>query len=152
MRIAQAAAALRQPVSTFVLGVAVREADMVLAGADVTLIPAEQFDALMASPEIPDQAPRLLSATSRPRRFTRECATAVQGAGATRARTLDRVDHVTRSLVADLAGVDYAAATVAVEVQVKGLLTWCARQGSNLRPSDSKSARSDRIQHHHSLR
>jgi uncharacterized protein (DUF1778 family) len=70
-RIAQAAAACRQSVSAFVLAAAVREADMVLARADVTLMPAEQFDALMDSLEIPDQAPRLLEAASRPRRFTR---------------------------------------------------------------------------------
>jgi uncharacterized protein (DUF1778 family) len=70
-RIAQAAAARQQSVSTFVLAAAVREADMVLARADVTLMPVEQFDALMDSLEIPDQAPRLLEAASRPRRFKR---------------------------------------------------------------------------------
>jgi uncharacterized protein (DUF1778 family) len=70
-RIVQAAAARQQSVSTFVLAAAVREADRVLARADVTLMPAEQFDALMDSLEIPDQAPRLLEAASRPRRFTR---------------------------------------------------------------------------------
>jgi uncharacterized protein (DUF1778 family) len=70
-RIAQAAAARRQSVSTFVLAAAVREADRVLARADVTLMPAAQFDALMDSLEIPDQAPRLLQAAGRPRRFTR---------------------------------------------------------------------------------
>src|SRR5664280_2523294 len=48
-RIAQAAAARQQSVSTFVLAAAVREADMVLARADVTLMPVEQFDALMDS-------------------------------------------------------------------------------------------------------
>jgi uncharacterized protein (DUF1778 family) len=70
-RIAQAAAARRQSVPAFVLAAAVREADMVLARADVTLMPAEQFDALMDFLEIPDQAPRLLETASRPRRFTR---------------------------------------------------------------------------------
>lgn len=70
-RISQAAAARRQSVSTFVLAAAMREADMVLARADVTLMPAEQFDALMDALEIPDPAPRLLEAASRPRRFTR---------------------------------------------------------------------------------
>jgi len=44
---------------------------MVLARADVTLMPAEQFDTLMDSLEIPDQAPRLLEAATRPRRFKR---------------------------------------------------------------------------------
>jgi uncharacterized protein (DUF1778 family) len=70
-RITQAAAARQQSVSTFVLAAAVREADMVLARADVTLMPAAQFDALMDSLEISDQAPRLLQAASQPRRFTR---------------------------------------------------------------------------------
>jgi len=70
-RIAQAAAARQQSVSTFVLAAAVRGADMVLARADVTLMPAEQFDTLMDSLEIPDQAPRLLEAATRPRRFKR---------------------------------------------------------------------------------
>src|SRR5664280_2032316 len=64
-RIAQAAAARQQSVSTFVLAAAVREADVVLARADVTLMPVEQFDALMDSLEIPDQVPRLLEAASR---------------------------------------------------------------------------------------
>lgn len=40
----------------------------------------------------------------------------IEGIGATQARTLDRVDHMARSLVADLTGAGYAAVTVAVEV------------------------------------
>jgi predicted XRE-type DNA-binding protein len=40
----------------------------------------------------------------------------VEGVGATQARTLDRVDHMARSLVADMTGSDYA--TVAVNVTV----------------------------------
>jgi uncharacterized protein (DUF1778 family) len=70
-RIAQAAAALHQSISAFVLSAAVRAADVVLARADTTLIPAEQFDALMSSLELPDEAPRLLEVASRPRRFSR---------------------------------------------------------------------------------
>jgi len=70
-RIAQAAAAMDQSISAFVLSAAVREADVVLARADTTLMPAEQFDALMSSLEVPDEAPTLLDAASRPRRFSR---------------------------------------------------------------------------------
>ncbi|HEX5204782.1 MAG TPA: DUF1778 domain-containing protein [Actinoplanes sp.] len=70
-RIAQAAAARHQSLSAFVLTAAVREADRVLARADVTLMPVEQFDALMGSLEVPDEAPGLLAAAVRPRRFTR---------------------------------------------------------------------------------
>ena len=70
-RIAQAAALLHQTISAFVLLAAVREADLVLARADTTLMPAEQFDALMSSLQAPDEAPRLLEAASRPRRFSR---------------------------------------------------------------------------------
>jgi uncharacterized protein (DUF1778 family) len=70
-RITQAAAAMHQSISAFVLSAAVREADVVLARADRTLMPAEQFDLLMSSLEVPDEAPRLLEAASRPRRFSR---------------------------------------------------------------------------------
>jgi len=70
-RIALAAAAMHLSISAFVLSAAVREADLVLARADTTLMPAEQFDALMSSLEVPDEAPRLLEAASRPRRFSR---------------------------------------------------------------------------------
>jgi uncharacterized protein (DUF1778 family) len=70
-RITQAAAVCRQSVSAFVLAAAVREADVVLARADTTLMPAEQFDALIDSLDISDSAPRLLDAATRPRRFMR---------------------------------------------------------------------------------
>jgi uncharacterized protein (DUF1778 family) len=70
-RIARAAAALRQSVSAFVLAAAVREADRVLARSDVTMMPAEQFDALMDALETADQAPHLLEVAGRPRGFTR---------------------------------------------------------------------------------
>ena len=57
--------------STVVLAAAVREADMVLARAEVTLMPVEQSGALMDSLEIPDKAPRLLEAAGRPHRLQR---------------------------------------------------------------------------------
>jgi uncharacterized protein (DUF1778 family) len=70
-RIAQAAAAMHQSISAFVLSAAVREADVVLARTDTTLMPAAQFDALMSSLEVPDEAPTLQDAASRPRRSSR---------------------------------------------------------------------------------
>jgi uncharacterized protein (DUF1778 family) len=70
-RIIQAAAACRQSVSAFVLAAAVREADVVLARADTTLMPAEQFDALIDSLDTPDTSPRLLDAAAQPRRVAR---------------------------------------------------------------------------------
>jgi uncharacterized protein (DUF1778 family) len=70
-RITEAARARHQSVSAFVLAAAMREADKVLARTDVTLMPAEQFDALMESLEIPDGASHLVEAASRPRRFKR---------------------------------------------------------------------------------
>jgi hypothetical protein len=42
----------------------------------------------------------------------------VEDVGATQARTLDRVDHMIRSLVADMTGVDYATVAVTVEVEL----------------------------------
>lgn len=70
-RIVRAAALEKSSVSAFVLAAALRRADEVLARADVTLMPAEQFDALMASLDVPDEAPALAAIAARPRRFTR---------------------------------------------------------------------------------
>ena len=70
-RITRAASVRRQSVSAFVLAAAVREADLVLARADVVLMPAEQFDALLGSLEIADEAPGLRAAAVRARRFAR---------------------------------------------------------------------------------
>jgi uncharacterized protein (DUF1778 family) len=70
-RIAQAAALRHESVSAFVLGAAVREADVLLARADMTLMPAEQFDALFGALDTPDPAPTLQRAAEQPRRFTR---------------------------------------------------------------------------------
>ena len=67
--IARAAALEAVSVSAFVLGAAVREADRVLGRADQTLMPAEQFDALVDSLDTPDPAPRLAAAARRPKRY-----------------------------------------------------------------------------------
>ena len=55
-RISRAAHIQDLSVSAFVLGAATREADRVLGRADQTLIPAEQFDALVASLDRADPA------------------------------------------------------------------------------------------------
>jgi uncharacterized protein (DUF1778 family) len=69
--IARAAALRKESVSAFVLGAARREADVLLARADLTLMPVEQFDALMASLDTSDEAPALRRAAQERRRFTR---------------------------------------------------------------------------------
>jgi uncharacterized protein (DUF1778 family) len=71
-RIAQAAALVKSSVSAFILGAANAEADRILARADHTLMPAEQFDALLASLDQPDEAPTLSRIATKPRRFTRK--------------------------------------------------------------------------------
>jgi uncharacterized protein (DUF1778 family) len=69
--ITAAAAARRVSVSAFVLEAATEEAGRVLGRSDLTLMPAAQFDALIASLEEADEAPRLAEAARRPRRYTR---------------------------------------------------------------------------------
>ncbi|MFO1511291.1 MAG: DUF1778 domain-containing protein [Steroidobacteraceae bacterium] len=70
-RIARAAALRRMSVSAFVLAAAGREADRVLRDAEQTVMPAEQFDALMASLDVADRAPRLEQAARGRRAFER---------------------------------------------------------------------------------
>jgi uncharacterized protein (DUF1778 family) len=70
-RISRAAEARDLSISAFVLGAATREADRVLGRADQTLLPAAQFDALVAALDQEDPAPRLEEAARGPRRFRR---------------------------------------------------------------------------------
>jgi uncharacterized protein (DUF1778 family) len=70
-RIAQAAQLLQESVSSFVLRAATAEADRVLARANATLMPADQFDDLIASLDEPDAAPALSQLAAKRRRFTR---------------------------------------------------------------------------------
>jgi uncharacterized protein (DUF1778 family) len=70
--ITAAAAACRVSVSAFVLGAATEEAGRVLGRADLTLMPAEQFDALIVALDEPDEAPRLAQSARSPRRYTRQ--------------------------------------------------------------------------------
>ncbi len=71
-RIARAAALQRVSVSAFVLGAAGREAERVLSEVDQTVMPAEQFDALMASLDVADAAPQMRRVARRKRAFERE--------------------------------------------------------------------------------
>ena len=68
-KITKAAKAEQLSVSAFVLNAAVRAADHVLARKDVTLMPAEQFDALLSSLNTPDEAPALERLARKPRRY-----------------------------------------------------------------------------------
>jgi uncharacterized protein (DUF1778 family) len=70
-RIVQAAGLLGQSVSGFVLSAARSAADAVLARADTTLMPAEQFDGLMRSLDVADEAPNLRAAATTSRRVAR---------------------------------------------------------------------------------
>jgi len=67
--IIQAAQALGESISSFVLRAARDEASRVLARPDVTLMSADQFDELMASLDVPDEASALRRAAGRPRRY-----------------------------------------------------------------------------------
>jgi uncharacterized protein (DUF1778 family) len=69
--IAAAAAAQRVSVSAFVLDAASREAAHVLGRADLTLMPAEQFDALVAALDEPEDAARLAAVARAQRRYAR---------------------------------------------------------------------------------
>jgi uncharacterized protein (DUF1778 family) len=70
-RISLAARVRDLSVSAFVLSAATREADRVLGRADQTLIPAGQFDALVAALDQGDSAPRLEQAARSPRLYRR---------------------------------------------------------------------------------
>ncbi|MGL5927532.1 MAG: DUF1778 domain-containing protein [Dermatophilaceae bacterium] len=66
-----AAAAMAQVTATdFVRGAVLDRVRHVHARADRTLMPAEQFDALVAALDVPDDAPNLARAFAHRRRFT----------------------------------------------------------------------------------
>jgi uncharacterized protein (DUF1778 family) len=69
--IEDAAQQLDESVSDFTRNAALRRAEKVLARTNVTLMPAEQFDALLESIDIADDAPVLQKAFERPKRFER---------------------------------------------------------------------------------
>ncbi len=69
--IEDAAHQLRESVSDFTRNAALDRAQHVLARAEVLLMPAGQFDDLLASLDATDEAPLLAEALARPRRFKR---------------------------------------------------------------------------------
>ena len=70
-KIAQAADIERKSVSAFVLDAATSAAERVLARVDNVMMPADQFDALLTSLDVPDDAPALRGLAQRERRFRR---------------------------------------------------------------------------------
>jgi uncharacterized protein (DUF1778 family) len=71
-QIEQAAKLRHESVSAFVVHAAAAEADRTLARADITMMPAEQFDELFASLEIADEAPALARLGTTDRRYVRK--------------------------------------------------------------------------------
>jgi uncharacterized protein (DUF1778 family) len=69
--IEDAAALVHENVSDFTRSAVLRQAQRVLARAELTLMPAEQFDDLLYSLDQPDQAPTLARKFAEPRRFKR---------------------------------------------------------------------------------
>ncbi|MFV2017812.1 DUF1778 domain-containing protein [Micromonospora sp. LOL_023] len=68
--ITEAAKSRHVSVTSFVLEAARHEANRVLARSDSTMMPAEQFDEMMAALDKPDAPTRLAELAKRPRRFT----------------------------------------------------------------------------------
>lgn len=69
--IEDAAEATQESVSDFTRSAALARAERVLARANVTLMDAQQFDALLQSLDRPDEAPALARAFAKPNRYTR---------------------------------------------------------------------------------
>jgi uncharacterized protein (DUF1778 family) len=70
--ITKAATMLGESVSQFVVRSARSEASRVLARSDLTMMPAEQFDAMIAALEQPARTiPALVTAADRPRLYKR---------------------------------------------------------------------------------
>jgi uncharacterized protein (DUF1778 family) len=70
--ISRAAEALGESVSAFVLRAAQEEARRVLASPDVTFMPTEQFDELIAALDEPDEVPEVFERMAgRPRPYDR---------------------------------------------------------------------------------
>jgi uncharacterized protein (DUF1778 family) len=70
-RIAATAASAGWSGSAFLVSGPVREADVVVAQTDCTAMRMEQFDALIGSLEIADEAPALAAVAEARRRFSR---------------------------------------------------------------------------------
>ncbi|MFQ6226822.1 DUF1778 domain-containing protein [Nocardia sp. NPDC002869] len=70
-QIEAAADAVQEKPSEFIRNAAYERADRILALSSRTLMPAEQFDAMMESLDTPDYAPGLAKAAAKPRIFER---------------------------------------------------------------------------------
>lgn len=71
-RIERAAKLNNESISAFVVRAATTAADRVLARADVTMMPAEQFDELFAALDVADEAPALAQLGEREWRYLRK--------------------------------------------------------------------------------
>lgn len=67
--IVRAAELSDQSVSAFVLTAAVTAAEMLLARAGHTVMPADQFDEMISALDTPDEAPALARQAQRPRKY-----------------------------------------------------------------------------------
>ena len=68
--IARAATLLNASVSSFVVDAALEKAETVVARADRTIMPAAQFDEMIAALDDPTPVPELVTLINRPRRIT----------------------------------------------------------------------------------
>lgn len=71
-QIEAAAGAVGETVTDFVRNAAIQRADQVLALSSRTMMPPEQFDAMIRSLDTADEAPALTKAVARRRRFVRK--------------------------------------------------------------------------------
>lgn len=71
-RISAAAEKVNETTSEFMRNAALDRADRVLALSSRTLMPAEQFDAMLHALDKPDHAPTLEKLAAQPRRFSRQ--------------------------------------------------------------------------------
>lgn len=71
VRIQRAASVVHEQISEFVRKAALQRAEDVLQQELVTVMEAEQFDALMSSLDVADAAPRLAAAARKPAVFKR---------------------------------------------------------------------------------
>jgi uncharacterized protein (DUF1778 family) len=71
-QIRSAAETVSESTSDFIRNAALERADKILALSSRTLMPADQFDALIQSLDTPDDAPDLTQLAAEPRRFSRQ--------------------------------------------------------------------------------
>jgi uncharacterized protein (DUF1778 family) len=71
-QISAAAEQVNETTSEFMRNAALDRADKILALSSRTLMSPQQFDALLTSLDVPDEAPNLAKLASQPRRFARQ--------------------------------------------------------------------------------